>query len=218
MVLIPGGTFHMGSDKDLPREWHGGEVTVASFCMDRHEVTAAEYAECVSDGGCTPPRGTGKGCSYGRADRGNHPINCVDWKQATTYCESRDKRLPAEQEWEYAARGGAEERRYPFPIGSDAELCWNRGETCPVGSYPSSDNRWGVADLAGNVWEWTASRYCKYPLPSTRCGLGRSIRGGGWNTSDYSRIRGSHRDRGAENEHAPALGFRCVADIAPERR
>jgi formylglycine-generating enzyme required for sulfatase activity len=223
MVAIPGGTLRMGSDAGYPRERNGGEVTVAGFCMDATEVTTAVYTRCVTEGKCSAdhlgraPAGRARTpqqdqCNYGVSDRGDHPVNCVDWGQADAYCKAYGKRLPTEEEWEYVARGGDEARLYPWLASAPHEGCWYREGTCPVASHTSSDSRWGVHDMAGNVWEWTSSRYCDYPLPSRRCQQKRVIRGGGWNTSDWSLLRGANRGAGDPSERGGALGFRCARD------
>ena len=223
MVRIPGGTFRIGSDSGYPREKGGGQMTVASFCMDQTEVTVAAYTRCVGAGQCKDDqmRGAGAGggtppaepeCNYGAQGRDEHPVNCVDWIQADAYCTAQGKRLPTEEQWEYAARGGDEQRLYPWPDKTSSDLCFNHPGTCPVGSYPSSDSRWGVHDMAGNVWEWTASVFCDYPLPSKRCQPKRRvIRGGGWNASDWSLVRGANRNAGKPSERGAGLGFRCVS-------
>ena len=103
MAWIPKGRFRMGA--------RGDEVTVSGFCLDLTEVTVAEYSshttpkasERWEDGS------TNKSllCNGLRADRQNHPMNCVDWNQAAAHCAAELKRLPTEAEWEWAARGGA---------------------------------------------------------------------------------------------------------------
>ena len=105
MALIPAGKFWMGSpagegaDDERPRH----EVYLDAFYIDKHEVTTEAYGKCVSAGKCAKP-GTGTYCNRGKSDRGNHPVNCVDWSQAEAYCGWAEKRLPTEAEWEKAAR------------------------------------------------------------------------------------------------------------------
>lgn len=157
-------------------------VTVQPFCMDVTEVTVASYAACVLAGGCSAhgtwsayPWSTNSNgeCNYCVIGRGNHPMNCVDWNQAGDYCKAQGKRLPTEEEWEWAARGGTEGRTYPWGKAAPAsQLCWGDG-TCPVGSFPKGDAPGGIHDLAGNVQEWTFQYAQDYSI----------ARGGGWRLS-----------------------------------
>ena len=207
MVGIPAGTFTMGDDVDTSK---AGQVTVEAFCMDRTEVTTAAYATCVKTGKCTGfdyPW-----CNSGVAGRGNHPINCVYWNQATAYCEAQGQRLPTEEEWEYAARG-TDGRVYPWGNAEPAgQLCWDRyGEgkpnsTCAVGSFPKGNSPFGLSDMSGNVWEWTSSAY------SETEGV---FRGGGWDVYDLSLVRSASRSLFIPSDLGSVLGFRCAGSFFP---
>jgi formylglycine-generating enzyme required for sulfatase activity len=174
MVRLEGGTFRMGSEEgdwyEKPVHW----VTLKPFWLDVTEVTVAAYKACVDAGACSKPD-EGNWCNWGKSDRGNHPINCVDWEQATQFCRWANKRLPTEEEWEYGTRQGGVrgDRKYPWGNAEPSnQLCWDgkgkdagenrRRGTCPVGSYPLGDTPTGLKDMAGNVWEWTASASCPY--------------------------------------------------------
>ncbi len=135
MVLVPGGKFFMGSDEPalkLSQPTH--KVTIDTFCIDLHEVTAGDYKACSDQGECkradtTPqypkPDATSEAehektraayaelCNFGRDGREKHPINCVSWALADGYCKVQKKRLPTEAEWEYAARG-SDGRKFPW--------------------------------------------------------------------------------------------------------
>ena len=90
----------MGDRKD--------RVKVGRFCLDVTEVTADAYANCVRLGQCsTEGLPCGSAATFNVNGKGGHPINCVDWSQAANYCQAQGKRLPTEEEWEWAARGGA---------------------------------------------------------------------------------------------------------------
>lgn len=182
-IRIERGAFTMGSERNQD-ERPPHEVTVLDFLIDDIEVTAGAYAECVARGACTPA-GTGGHCNAGKPDRLSHPINCVDYAQAESYCRWRGGRLPTEEEWEYAARG-INNREYPWggaapshqllnACGSECVAAEeNRGiglasmyrgndgwpETAPVGSFPDGQSPFGVLDMAGNVWEWVDGWYC----------------------------------------------------------
>jgi serine/threonine protein kinase len=154
MAQITGGSFFMGSKGDT--------ATVSAFCVDTHEVKVSDYTDCVKKGHCNDAGLTSTPlCTYGNKLKGNHPVNCVDWDQASAYCHAEAKRLPTMEEWEWAARGG--EAGTTFPWGDDApreHMCWSgilkRGAlgTCEVGTHPAGAGRLSVQDLAGNVAEW----------------------------------------------------------------
>jgi formylglycine-generating enzyme required for sulfatase activity len=206
MVHIPAGSFLMGTPEGKGRsnEHPQHMVTLSGYCIDKTEVTVRAYAACSDDGRCDPAplnnHVPGKDdadvavydqfCNGNRGDRQNHPINCLDWNMAKTYCEAVGKRLPTEAEWEYAARG-SDNRTYPWgeePPGPrlldacdseclamlkrlntpgatpktlfDGDDGW--ATTAPVGSYPDGASPFGVLDMAGNVREWVADAYGSY--------------------------------------------------------
>jgi hypothetical protein len=197
MVSVAGGSFTMGDRRDA--------VTVQPFRLDATEVTSDAYAACVRARGCTDD---GVRCdasaTFGVGDSREHPINCVDYDQATAYCRWTHKRLPTEEEWEWAARGQAAGTTYPWGDGVPASpLCWKTGQTCPVGSFPSSDAPGGIHDLAGNVWEWTSTDY--------KDGKERVFRGGSWHSKDVTELRAAYRNHRAGASHHSWLGFRCAA-------
>ena len=218
MVRVPGGTFRMGSAEGDPDEKPVTEVTVPTLEIDVTEVTVAAFGRCVSAGKCAAPD-TGMYCNWGKDGRARHPVNCVDLKQATDYCAFSGKRLPTEEEWEYAATGG-DGRTYPWKDGAPgAQLCWNgegsdlgkgqRQGTCPVASYPAGRAPSGAFDMAGNVWEWTASAHCPYDqrgCSSTR----RVIRGGAWNNVLPGYLRAQDRGEEVAAARPDNVGFRCV--------
>lgn len=148
-----------GRDKEKPM--HG--VKVGTFRMSKTEVTVAQYRACVKAGRCTKPN-TGKYCNWGKARRGAHPVNCVDSRQSRAFCRWAGGRLPSEAEWEYAARSGGKDWKYPW--GDEAATCYRtvmdrRGIGCgkkrtwPVCSKTAGNTSQGLCDMAGNVQEWT---------------------------------------------------------------
>jgi formylglycine-generating enzyme required for sulfatase activity len=239
MVWVPGGEFFFGCNEAVDQACDRGEQpgrieTLPGFAIDKTEVTVAQYRACVAAGGCSDERlaiafwGGGERptwsqyCNWPKPERGNHPINCVDWKQATAYCRWAGKRLPTEMEWEKAARG-TDGRKYPWGnveyefAGRVANIAdvhtrvlhpeWNipRGyddgylDTAPVGSFPAGKTVYGGLDMMGNVWEFAADEF----------GQGYSIRGGSWNNvargaraSDHRRVEFAYR--------SPLIGFRCI--------
>ena len=128
MIYIPTADVWLGEEGDdvNPRRL----VHVEAFFIDRTEVTAAAFAECVGAGRCPAyvrpatlqltlqsdsplARWLVEQCTFGRGDRRNHPMNCVSRVQATAYCSAQSGRLPRADEWEYGARG-TDERRFPW--------------------------------------------------------------------------------------------------------
>jgi len=138
-------------------------VYLAQYSIAKYETTNAQYVECVNAGKCTVPK-----CDeYKKSGKANHPVVCIDWTQAKSYCEFAGKRLPTEAEWEKAARG-TDGRTYPWgnqPITKELANYWASKimDTTPVGSYPSGASPFGVLDMAGNVCEWTSSDNKAYP-------------------------------------------------------
>jgi formylglycine-generating enzyme required for sulfatase activity len=220
-VAIPAGDFQMGSPPGVGRddEHPQHRMHVNAFEMHRTEVTVAAYQECVTAGRCTPAD-RGGACNAGVAGRANHPINCVDWSQARAYCEFRGGRLPTEPEWEYAARG-TDGRTYPWRSGAPLnQLCWSgvrgRSSTCPVGAFPSGVSPFGLFDMAGNVWEWTATEYLAYSTaPGGYGGTSlqnntRVLRGGGWDGVGAAVFRAVDRGGLGVTYRIDSLGFRCA--------
>lgn len=241
MVRIPAGHFAMGSRDGDPDELPVHDVTLSAYCIDRTEVTVKAYAACVATKRCTPSViATSPLCT--RADHPEHPITCVDWQQATSYCTAMAKRLPSEAEWEYAARG-RDGRRYPWgttpPTSKRINACGREcvafgtrelhrdwvamydGDdgwptTAPVGSYPDGASPFGVLDLAGNVWEWTADWRGDYPTTSVTdphgpaTGTARIDRGGGWHGHLEVDARATTRSSDLPTLHSNSIGFRCA--------
>lgn len=220
---IPGGTFHQGGDDQgvtfgasLPVR----EVSVPTFFLDEREVTVGRYDLCLQAGACTEPA-TGPGCNFRQSGRADHPINCVDFAQAQAFCAWLGRRLPTESEWEYAARGGAQERVYPWsaagtPDAPDAQLCWRRpleSGTCAGCTYPRS--AYALCDMAGGVWEWTGSALCAYDNSGCVTPTRYVVRGGSWTDTDPKLLRAAIRLANLPTEHERNRGFRCARDLAP---
>jgi formylglycine-generating enzyme required for sulfatase activity len=211
MVKIPAGKFSMGSSAGEPNEAPAHEVAVAAFSIDATEVTVAAYAACIKAGKCREP-GTGEFCTFGRCGREGHPVNCVDNIMAREYCAFAGKRLPTEEEWEYAARGSDGRR---FPWGSDGRadrMCkerWGEG-TCAAGAQAADVSPFGALDIGGNVGEWTSSKDCDYKgscseVPNFET---RMVRGDSWG---YGAAKPSTWRMAAWSEaQSDNIGFRCA--------
>lgn len=209
MLPIGGGNYWAGAAKS------GGEgdehprhrVRVHSFCLDRTEVTTEAYEACVASGQCSSARRDTATCNSGR-DRPLHPINCVTFDQAATFCKTRGARLPTELEWEYAARGGAEQRIYSWGSESpDGNTCWKRAQSCPVATH--REGAFGLHDMNGNLWEWTSTWFGPYPWPASE-GATKVYRGGSWSRRFEKWLSLSLRSRQRPSEFGSHLGFRCA--------
>ena len=221
MVFVPAGEFTMGSPDGQGNNDEHPQHTVYlnAFSIDKTEVTAAQYQRCVEAGACSAPA-TGGDCTYGAAGKSEHPVNCVDWDQAVAFCRWAGKRLPAEAEWEKAARG-TDGRVYPWgdqaPNSTLANFNFNVGSTTSVGQYPAGASPYGALDMAGNVWEWVAdwydeSYYSQSPSENPQgpaSGDLRVLRGGSWNfVTSYARV--AYRGGFAPDFRLDNFGFRCA--------
>jgi len=187
MVLIPAGSFQMGSNDGKNDEKPVHTIYVDAFYMDKYEVTNAQYRKFMSATGHRKP----DYWNDSRFNKSNQPVVGVTWHDATAYARWAGKRLPTEAEWEKAARGGLEGKKYPWGDTIDSSrACYDQdyltGKPVSVGSY--SANGYGLYDMAGNVYEWCADWYVSdyYSfLPSRNTqgpssGSYRVLRGGSW--------------------------------------
>ncbi len=213
---IPGGTFQMGcssgdaacDDDEKPSH----QVTVGPFAMTTTEVTVAAYGRFAS-------------VPSGQADA-DHPVVNVDWNDAKAFCTWAGGRLPSEAEWEYAARGGLDGRMYPWGnslshdeanySGTGGRDRWSG--TSPVASF--APNRYGIYDMAGNVWEWVEDVFASYSgAPSdgsarTSGGDRRVLRGGSWDDGPWL-LRVANRNKSDTETRPGRRGFRCSRDATP---
>ncbi|HEY1011614.1 MAG TPA: SUMF1/EgtB/PvdO family nonheme iron enzyme [Herpetosiphonaceae bacterium] len=223
MISIPAGRFLMGSDEANANEQPVHWVELPEFLIDRLPVTCAEYARFVQAARYEPPAyWRGPAPPLGIED---HPVVDVTLDDARAYAEWAGKRLPSEAEWEKAAAwhpGEQRSLRYPWGDDWDANCANSRdggaGGTVPAGAYiPAGDSPSGVAELSGNVWEWTASAYRKYPYSpddgreDPEVGGLRVTRGGSWTCSPEV-LRAANRNVCAAGDADFELGFRCAAD------
>jgi formylglycine-generating enzyme required for sulfatase activity len=208
LVCVEGGSFTLGDDSfsTPPRT----NVVVSSFWIDSSEVTVGHFRECVELAACTRPD-TGGDCNFStdREDREQHPVNCVDHAQARDFCYWAAKRLPTEEEWEFAARGpGASPRTFPWGEADPLDrVCWQRSDgTCPVGSFPAGDTPLGISDMAGNVRELTST--CDDPN-EVPCFL--AAPGGSWvSDTEFTLLAGNPWNGVREDRRTRVTGFRCA--------
>ncbi|MEV7611873.1 formylglycine-generating enzyme family protein [Streptomyces sp. NPDC089799] len=182
-------------------------------------VAGTPWWRAVSGASWRSPEGPGS--SF--ADRQNHPVVHVSWNDARAYCAWSGTRLPTETEWEYAARGGLEQARYPWgdelrPGGRFLCNIWNgdfpvhntRADgyagTAPAKSF--RPNGHGLYNTVGNVWEWCADRF------RPQGGEERAMRGGSHMCHDSycNRYRVAARTRNTPDSSAGNIGFRVAAD------
>jgi formylglycine-generating enzyme len=226
-------------------------VHVSEFFIGRFEVTNDEYARFVRATGHPAPilRALPLVATGGRdtvfkelatpyqwtdydppAGRGSHPVVLVGFDDAMAYCRwlsettERAVRLPTEAEWEKAARGGLDGRRYPWGDDIDSSRCnfledpgaKNRRGTKPTGMY--APNAFGLCDVVGNVWEWVSDWYgseyyggddMKDPT-GPASGNMRIVRGGSWVNDDVTMLRCAYRHKVPPDTYAYSIGFRVV--------
>jgi acetoin utilization deacetylase AcuC-like enzyme/formylglycine-generating enzyme required for sulfatase activity len=233
MVVIPGGSFQMGSRGASPDEMPVHNVSISPFWMDRYEVVQEEFRKYQ-----LPDPSHFKGA--------RQPLEQINWTDAATYCNERSRaedlkpcydektwecdftadgyRLPTEAEWEYACRAGSS-TQYNFGNGSGSlkDHAWytenSSATTHPVGQ--KKPNAWGLYDMHGNVAEWCNDHYSeayyqqspgKDPRGPAE-GKERALRGGAWNSSAES-CRSAYRASDPSIDDTclanDAIGFRCV--------
>jgi formylglycine-generating enzyme required for sulfatase activity len=165
MLFVAGAEFFMGRTPEANPEGSmlpGHLQRIESFFIDQYEVTVLDYIRCMHAGQCAAPRMRDKRCNLAQTkQRSDHPMNCLNFYEAGTFCGVRGGRLPSAAEWQLAARG-TDRRTYPWGNAEPSDqLCWQGrpGEslttTCPVGHFPSGVSPCGAFDMAGNVAEWT---------------------------------------------------------------
>jgi formylglycine-generating enzyme required for sulfatase activity len=237
MVLVPAGAFIIGSTRQdtegtaaqfsLVKPLYLDEqpqhsVTLASFFIDRTEVTQRQYEAFV----VTTARPAPSHWRGGRApaDRAEHPVTHVSWFDADAYCRWAGKRLPREAEWEKAARGD-DAREYPWGNTFEADAA-NTGDagretTAPVGQFPRGRSPYGADDMAGNVMEWVADWYQPYPGATHASPLygerfkvvrGGSYGGQGGHYALQVFYRAAFRFYAEPRDRYPDIGFRCARD------
>jgi formylglycine-generating enzyme required for sulfatase activity len=231
MVIIPAGSFLMGSPPDekerSSNEGPRHQVTISRrFALGRTAVTFDEYDPFCAETGQEKPGDAGWG-------RGSRPVINVSWRDATAYCEwlsgqiGQLYRLPSEAEWEYACRAGTTtpfsfggtitpeqvnyDGTYPYASGTKG---LHRKQTVPVMSLPA--NPWGLHEMHGNVWEWCLDGRRKYskaavtdPVGPTEAGAYRVIRGGSWYGSARS-VRSAYRYALDPGYRLNYFGIRCA--------
>jgi formylglycine-generating enzyme required for sulfatase activity len=237
MVYVPAGEYEMGtteeefktlcestfkgsskvcsdfinSTKDV-QNFEKRKVKVASFWIDRYEVTIKKYQACaLSPNGCRSIATSNSKLD----DDPQKPQFGVAWYDAMFFCNRRRARLPTEMEWEYAARGP---NNFIFPWGNT----YNRNYVSPsdatyrVGSIQQNKSWVGAFDMAGNVAEWTEDRFYsnERQFASDADDIGRVIRGGSWG-NQTTQIATFDRAYAPPDSFDSTIGFRCLRSSHP---
>jgi len=222
MVLIPAGTFIMGSpvnEKGSVDEGPQHQVTLTkSFYMGKYEVTQAQYQAAM-----------GSNPSYFKGN--NLPVESVSWDDCQTFIQKLNQmsqgtfRLPTEAEWEYACRAGTTAQFY---WGNDSnysqinDYAWYNGNNSPNGTKEvglKKPNAWGLYDMSGNVWEWCQDWYGSYSSDDQvdsigpKSGSTRVLRGGLWYGSTWV-CRSALRNDNSPDCQNNNKGFRLATTLS----
>lgn len=223
-ISVPGGTFDMGRNGATVSEVPVHAVTVKPFVIDKTEVTNYEYQQFVEKTGHEPPsHWVGQKPIAGQELM---PVTFVSHTDAVAFAKWRSERdglnwrLPTEEEWEYAARGGDQENIYPWgnTWTEGYAITKSSGATAPkaVGSAPHDKTRWGVLDMLGNVYEWTSTKAKYYPGSTQQLEGGQRnwyvVRSASFGTDEKNPkpVSATRRDWFDENTKVGVLGFRLV--------
>jgi len=254
VARIAAGEFVMGADDGEEDERPVHRIYLDDFAIGICPVTNAEYAQFVHETGHPSPalralpqmvsgalesdfRLLAAAYSWNNGTppegRERHPVTMVGFADASAYCVWLARktgfpvRLPTEAEWERAARGGLESKRFPWGDTLDADRAHflpgsgvkaERG-TAPVGTYPP--NAFNMHDMAGNVWEWVSDWYspnyyarAQYINPQgPDAGLMRIVRGGAWVNADDTYLRCACRHKVPPDSYAYSIGFRVAYSL-----
>ena len=238
MVLVPGGEF----TKKVEYRWREGLTldslitddagvryrsitieSVSAFYIDKTEVTNKQYKQFIEGSGYRPKFLENylkhwKNGTYPKK-KANHPVVWISLEDAQAYAKWAGKRLPTDTEWQRAAQGD-DGRTWPWGNLFDAKKAnIDSKDTRPVASYKTGVSPYGVFDMTGNVWEWTASTFEPYPgyvidpydtYSEPSFGQQKVLRGGCWATRPHV-IRNSFRNFYTPDRNNLFAGFRTVA-------
>lgn len=212
MVYVEGGILRLSLQN--PKQIK--EIKISSYYIDRFPVTVRQYiefCEATKHPAPKPPR-------WGWQD--NHPVVNISWNDANAFAKWAGKRLPTENEWEYAAQGGitSSVKRGYCTRENLRHIAWfadnSNGETHQVGEKQA--NSLGLYDMFGNVWEWCEDNYTDSYFKDTKNyhepvdKSFRVLKGGSW-SSQIDEIIPLHSNNHAPSYFYPDFGFRCVKDV-----
>ncbi len=248
-VEIPRGNLVMG-DKRLRDASPQHRVELNAFAIGKYPVTNGEYAEFIAAGGYADESyWTAMGWKWMRGrigqepapgfwheprlNQARYPVVGVSWYEAVAFCnwlsehDNARYRLPSEAEWEYAARGENDARNFPwgekFERGRANTAEAGFGGTTPVAHFPAGASPFGVWDMAGNVFEWTLSKWGSnwqalqfvypYRIEDGRQDIessgARVMRGGSW-FNPYPEAMCAYRSRYLAGSRGSNIGFRVL--------
>jgi sulfatase modifying factor 1 len=254
VARIPAGEFAMGADDGEEDERPVHKAYLDEFCIGVYPVTNAEYAQFVRETGHPSPairalplmvtgaleaefRSLAAACFWNNSTppegRDRHPVTLIEFDDATAYCgwlaskTGKPVRLPTEAEWEKAARGGLDGKRYPWGDTLDplyANFLPRAGlkvkrSTVEVGSYPP--NGFQLFDMSGNVWEWVSDWYAPNYYPRAQylnpvgpdSGSMRIVRGGAWVNAEDRYLRCAYRHKVPPDSYTYSIGFRVAYSL-----
>lgn len=219
MCYIPGGEFCLNTCRN---------ITLSPYYIDETEVSNAMYRECVDSGSCLPPTRTSMWQIenyYTNPEYDNYPVAYINYNMAVDYCDYKNKRLPTEVEWFFAAIG------YEYSLNSCSESdeidCYsigmNYGTPVEVDRFSTSRSAFGVYGMKDNVSEWISDYYdpTYFELSTDlvdpegpQSGEARVVKGGAWagGRKNMSALRA--RERMPEDVSSMVIGFRCAKDIS----
>jgi formylglycine-generating enzyme required for sulfatase activity len=226
MVVVPAGTFSMGSNEASDETPIHRVVLAKAFAVGKFEVTFADWDACAADNACVhKPKDQG----WGRATR---PVIYISWNDVTkaylpwlSRKTGHSYRLLSEAEWEYAARAGSTTvyawGDQPGSNNANCDRCgsaWGNKQTAPVGSFAA--NAFGLHDMHGNVWEWTQDCYVNSYSGAPSNGSARTkpkceshvVRGGGWSDRPMY-LRSAIRYGDPPDYRSNYVGFRIARKL-----
>jgi serine/threonine-protein kinase len=196
-VTIPAGEFLFGEERQ--------KIALPEFQIARYPVTNEQYHYFLLANPQHPPPPGWRGHNF-PIGKARHPVINVSHTDVIAFCRWLNCRLPTAEEWEKAARG-TDGRTYPWgEAWEDGRYCNNyearNSGTTPVDRYPEGASPYKVLDMAGNVWEWTASHHGSAWM--------NQLCGGSWRSFSGYAVRAAGRDRLLLDDRRDDLGFRCA--------